>query len=172
MESLCDVLYECTLNSTEKLQINQFLSYLMSGETMQWNITWNKYPMPWKVGSVNKLTLNLLSVRLKGDMISEDSKTHSEYLRHCQCLCVEPCHDVSEFPVSVTSSYMIFYIKQIKIMSMPQWCIVLIFLALWYPFPKSIYIIQFLHADSISLTSSRARHPTLRKLLWRRLVTL
>ena len=26
-ESLCDVLYECMLNSTEKLQINQFLSF-------------------------------------------------------------------------------------------------------------------------------------------------
>ena len=31
---------------------------------------------------------------------------------------------------------MIFYIKQMKIMSMPQWRIVLIFLAFWYPFPK------------------------------------
>ena len=30
LESLCDVLYECMLNSTEKLQINQFLSYLIS----------------------------------------------------------------------------------------------------------------------------------------------
>ena len=29
----------------------------------------------------------------------------------------------------------------------------------------SIYIIQFLHADSISLIPPRARHPTLRKLL-------
>ena len=29
----------------------------------------------------------------------------------------------------------------------------------------SIYIIQFLHADSISLTPPRARHPTPRKLL-------
>ena len=29
LESLCDVLYECMLNSTEKLQINQFLSYLI-----------------------------------------------------------------------------------------------------------------------------------------------
>ena len=28
-----------------------------------------------------------------------------------------------------------------------------------------IYIIQFLHADSISLTPPRARHPTLQKLL-------
>ena len=36
----------------------------------------------------------------------------------------------------------------------------------------SIYIIQFLHAENISLTPPRARHPTLRKLLWRRLVTL
>ena len=36
----------------------------------------------------------------------------------------------------------------------------------------SIYIIQFLHADSISLTPPRARHPTPRKLLWRKLVTL
>ena len=32
-------------------------------------------------------------------------------------------------------------------------------------FIQSIYIIQFLHADSISLTPPRARHPTLRKLL-------
>ena len=37
---------------------------------------------------------------------------------------------------------------------------------------SSIYIIQFLHTDSISLTPPRARHPTLRKLLWRKLVTL
>ena len=36
----------------------------------------------------------------------------------------------------------------------------------------SIYIIQFLHADCISLTPLRAHHPTLRKLLWRKLVTL
>ena len=35
-----------------------------------------------------------------------------------------------------------------------------------------IYIIQFLHADSISLTPPRARHLTLRKLLWRKVVTL
>ena len=28
LESLCDVLYECVLNSTEKLQINKFLSFL------------------------------------------------------------------------------------------------------------------------------------------------
>ena len=28
MISFCDVLYECMLNSTEKLQINQLLSYL------------------------------------------------------------------------------------------------------------------------------------------------
>ena len=37
---------------------------------------------------------------------------------------------------------------------------------------KSIYIIQFLHADSISLTPPRARHLTLRKLLWRKVATL
>ena len=37
---------------------------------------------------------------------------------------------------------------------------------------RPIYIIQFLHADSISLTPPRARHPTLWKLLWRKLVTL
>ena len=36
----------------------------------------------------------------------------------------------------------------------------------------SIYIIQLLHADSISLTPPRARHQTLRTLLWRKLVTL
>ena len=35
-----------------------------------------------------------------------------------------------------------------------------------------IYIIQFLHADNISLTPPRARHLTLRKLLWRKVVTL
>ena len=35
-----------------------------------------------------------------------------------------------------------------------------------------IYNSVFLHADSISLTPPRARHPTLRKLLWRKLVTL
>ena len=29
LESLCDVLYECMLNSTDKLQINQFSSYLI-----------------------------------------------------------------------------------------------------------------------------------------------
>ena len=38
--------------------------------------------------------------------------------------------------------------------------------------PTSIYIIQFLHADRISLTPPRARHWTLRKLPWRKLVTL
>ena len=36
----------------------------------------------------------------------------------------------------------------------------------------SIYIIQFLHAGRISLTPPRARHWTLRKLLWIKLVTL
>ena len=35
-----------------------------------------------------------------------------------------------------------------------------------------IYTIQFLHAGRISLTPPRARHRTLRKLLWRKLVTL
>ncbi len=34
------------------------------------------------------------------------------------------------------------------------------------------YIIQFLHAGRISLTPPQARHWTLRKLLWRKLVTL
>ena len=29
LELLCDVVYECLLNSTEKLHINQFLSYLI-----------------------------------------------------------------------------------------------------------------------------------------------
>ncbi len=37
---------------------------------------------------------------------------------------------------------------------------------------KTKSIIQFLHADSISLTPPRARHLTLRKLLWRKVVTL
>ena len=36
----------------------------------------------------------------------------------------------------------------------------------------SEYIIQFLHAGRISLTPPRARHRTLRKCLWRKLVTL
>ena len=35
-----------------------------------------------------------------------------------------------------------------------------------------IYIIQFLHADRISLTPPRSRHWTLRKLLWRKIVAL
>ena len=35
-----------------------------------------------------------------------------------------------------------------------------------------IYILQSLHAGTISLTPPRARHWTLRKLLWRKLVTL
>ena len=36
----------------------------------------------------------------------------------------------------------------------------------------SIYIIQFLHAGRISLTPLRARHWTLQKLLWRKIVSL
>ena len=36
---------------------------------------------------------------------------------------------------------------------------------------KSIYIIQSLHAGTISLTPPRACHRTLRKFLWRKLVT-
>ena len=41
----------------------------------------------------------------------------------------------------------------------------ILFLVSIYIYISSIYIIQFLHADSISLTPPRARHPTLRKLL-------
>ena len=45
--------------------------------------------------------------------------------------------------------------------------------SLWtQPWLISMYIIQSLHAGTLPLTPPRARHGTLRKLLWRKIVSL